>query len=95
MRRMGSSKPMLPWDGGTLMVQGVFVDGSGFSVRHCGAHDEPHGVHDGPDRGRHHAAARRFGHEKAPESIGFQGLFLLCAEGDLNPHPLSRTSTSS
>lgn len=39
---------------------------------------------------------RVIGHaKKAPESMGFQGLFLLCAEGDLNPHPLSRTSTSS
>ena len=30
-------------------------------------------------------------HKKTPVSRGF----FLCAEGDLNPHPLSRTSTSS
>jgi hypothetical protein len=33
--------------------------------------------------------------EKTPEILGFQGFSRLCAEGDLNPHPLSRTSTSS
>jgi hypothetical protein len=33
--------------------------------------------------------------EKTPGIVGFQGFSRLCAEGDLNPHPLSRTSTSS
>jgi hypothetical protein len=33
-------------------------------------------------------------HKKPLESVDSRG-FPLCAEGDLNPHPLSRTSTSS
>ena len=41
------------------------------------------------------AVARLRGSRKKPlESVDSRG-FPLCAEGDLNPHPLSRTSTSS
>ncbi len=40
-------------------------------------------------------ARDRMGNRKKPlESVNSRG-FPLCAEGDLNPHPLSRTSTSS
>ena len=33
--------------------------------------------------------------QKNPWNPWIPGAFPLCAEGDLNPHPLSRTSTSS
>ena len=44
--------------------------------------------------GKERVCVRGWRQKKPLESVDSKG-FPLCAEGDLNPHPLSRTSTSS